>query len=304
VIVVITGSNGFSALYLAKFIKESNLAKLIFGIDVSNENKNNFVDEYFALNEYGAFSESLTTISENVRFFHLGGLLGHRPLTTLIESNVLWTSRFIDSASRIKNLQCFVNIGSSAEYGRQDMGILSEDLVPNPITNNGISKHLQTQLVLAAAKFSKARAICTRTFNLIGPGLNQNLVVGKMVKEFKQVRDGFKDKIELGRMDSKRDFIDVRDAVKAYWLLSEKAPGGEIFNVASGRSIEIRELYRICTNIFSFSPEIDQKITAPLGLDVDYQYADISKLKKNIAFDCFYSIEVTLRDMIDTLESS
>lgn len=299
--VVITGSSGFSAFYLSKFIKENKVAERIVGIDLSSDNQNTYIDEYFALSEHEAFAESIAATGEDIRFFHLGGLLGHHPLPTLIETNVLWTSKFIDIASRIKNLQCFVNIGSSAEYGRQDVETLSEDLAPNPVNNYGISKHLQTQLVLAAGRVLNVCVICTRTFNLIGRGLRENLVVGKILREFKEVEEGSRDKIELGRMDSKRDFIDVRDAVRAYWLLSENLADGEVFNVASGKSHEIKEIFDICANIFGFSPEAIQKTHAPLTHDVDCQYADISKLKKNIAFDCSYPLEVTLRDMIDAL---
>jgi nucleoside-diphosphate-sugar epimerase len=301
VTIVITGSNGFSAGYMSKFIKENTLARQIIGIDLSNENKNGCVDEYFALKEFEKCSEFITGLRDDIRFFHLGGLLGRHPLPTLVESNVLWTSRYIESASRIRNLQCFLNIGSSAEYGSQDAQILSENLVPNPVTDYGISKHLQTELVLAAGKAWNVRVICTRTFNLIGVGLRENLVVGKILREFREVEEGSRDKVELGRMDSKRDFIDVRDAVKAYWLLSEKAPAGEVFNVASGKSHEIREIYDICASIFGFFPDVDQKISVPLSNDVDYQYADVTKLKSNTAFECLYPVEVTLRDMKDAL---
>jgi nucleoside-diphosphate-sugar epimerase len=298
---VITGSNGFSAFYLSKFIKKNTPAGLIIGIDVSSENRNSSVDEYFALTQFEKFTEFITKMADDMRFFHLGGLLGQNRFSTLLETNVLWTSRYLEVASRIRNLQCFLNVGSSAEYGRQEADMLTEDLLPKPINNYGISKHLQTQLVLAAGRVSNIPVVCTRTFNLIGPGLGESLVVGKILREFKEVGEGSREKVELGRMDSRRDFIDVRDAVRTYWLLSDKPRGGEVFNVASGRSHEIREVFSICSNIFGFSPEVDQKMAMPLSQDVDYQYADISKLRKSIAVDCDYSLEVTLRDMIDGL---
>lgn len=299
--IVITGSNGFSGGHLAKFIKENTSARLILGVDVSNENRNSCVDEYFALQEFEKFSECIKETTGEIKFFHLGGLVGHHPLADLIESNVFWTSRFIDSASRLKNLQCFVNVGSSAEYGKQEVESLGEDLAPNPITHYGVSKHLQTQLALAVGRTLNLRVVCTRTFNLIGPGLSEALVVGRMIKEFTEVKEGSKDAIELGRMNSKRDFIDVRDATRIYWLLSEKGASGDVFNVASGKSSEVREIYRMCADIFGFAPKLEQKMPVPLSLDLDSQYADLSKLKKNIAFDCSYPLEVSLRDMIDAL---
>ena len=299
--VIITGSNGFSAFYLSQFVKENRSASSIIGIDISRESKNHCVDVYFSLADFPAFAKRIESVRGKSRFIHLGGLLGHHPLPLLIEANVLWTSRYLEAACAIRNLESFLNVGSSAEYGVQQAQVLREDLSPHPVSNYGISKHLQSQLALCASRTTDLRVISTRTFNLIGPGLAENLVIGKMIREFKKVREGSKNVVELGRLNSKRDFIDVRDAVKVYWRLSETEVSGEIVNVGSGSSYAIEEIYESCAKIFGITPTVAHNAVALTAQDVDYQKADISKLRSLITLPSFRPVEESLQDMVQAL---
>lgn len=213
-----------------------------------------------------------------------------------------WTAIYLETALKIKSLHSFINIGSSAIYGKQKKKLLHEDLKPNPITDYGISKYLQEKLVMHFKNQLNCNSISTRTFNLFGPNLSNKLVIGKIINEFQKVKNGAKDFIEIGRIDSIRDFIDIRDAVKIYWLLSDVTSDNMLFNIASGNSYSIKEIYNYLTCIYGFSPRIKKHFITPFELDVDRQNADISRLNNKISISNYYTIEKTLLDMYNAIQ--
>ena len=297
--IIITGSNGFTARYFSDYILRNKFAKQIVGIDVSSSNFNNNIIKYFSLIEFDRFTDYCINIYDEVKFFHFGGLLGNHPISDLIETNVIWTSKYLEIAKNIKKLKCFFNIGSSAEYGRQNVDIVHEKLLPNPISNYGISKNLQTQLVLNFSKIYEINSILTRTFNICGPGLNENFVIGKLIKEFFEVKNSTKNYVEIGRLESERDFIDIRDVVKIYWQLSELNYFNEIFNVGSGKKIRLKNIFDFLTKEFDLLPEIKIKNITLLKNDLDSQCAELTKLKFNIDFIPEIPLEKSLLDMIN-----
>jgi GDP-4-dehydro-6-deoxy-D-mannose reductase len=295
---VITGANGFSAYYLAEFIK-SNTSDFVIGIDVQDNCSNSNFDKYFSINNFDDFAQTLQNSNDEIIFYHLGGLIGMHLLSDLINVNALWTSKYLELAQNIKNLKYFLNIGSSAEYGNQTETILTETLDLNPINNYGISKKIQSNLALQFGRTYNFPLSSTITFNIIGPKLNEKLVAGKIIKGFKDILSGEKSHIELGRMDSKRDFIDIRDAVKIYYLIAQKQPINQIINVASGKSYEINDIFKTCSEICKITPEIKSNYQVPKNQDVDFQYADISKMKNIIGNFEYISFEKSIEDMLN-----
>jgi GDP-4-dehydro-6-deoxy-D-mannose reductase len=299
-IIVITGSNGYSAWYLSKYIKEVNIDTRCIGIDVHPASLNHYIDNYYSLKDFNLFRKALTSIDHPIKFFHLAGLLGNHSLPDLIEANVLWTARYLELLNELRKPDCFINIGSSAEYGKQNTQLLGEDLIPNPVNTYGLSKLMQAQLVFHFGSLIKFYIISTRTFNLIGPGLTRNLVVGKLIGEFLEVYNGKKEKIEIGRLDSIRDFIDVRDAVKYYYSLSITKPNYHYINVASGNSYSINDILKIISKKIGIDPKIQQNLNSGLKKgDVDITNAEISRLK--LCFPDFIckNISETISEMIE-----
>jgi len=295
---IITGSNGFSGFYLAEYLKSLS-SDILIGIDLQPNNNNKFIDVYYSTAEFQSFSKYIEEINNDIRFFHLSGLIGSLPLPELINANVYWTSKYLEVIKNIKNLKIFVNIGSSAEYGLQSEMTLQESLITHPVTNYGISKDIQSKLVLHFGRIFNVPVVSTRTFNLIGPGLSEKLVAGKIVKEINQIASGRKTNMELGRLDSKRDFIDIRDAVKIYFQLSEKPPIGEIVNVARGKSHQISEILEICKKVKNIDPPVKLNYYTDKKQDLDFQYADIIKLQSIVGKINYIPFEKTIKDMLE-----
>ena len=96
------------------------------------------------------------------------------------------------------------------------------------------------------------------------------------------------------------DFTDVRDIVRAYAMLVEKGKSGEIYNVGSGKAIEINELLKI---LLSFSDKnievvVDEKKLRPI--DVPIIEADISKINKDTGWTPEIDVKDTLLDILNS----
>lgn len=296
-IAIITGSNGFTGNYLAAYLKKIEPEVSIYGFDIDIKNKNPNVDTYFNLQKFSDAKNILEQVKDETVFYHLGGLIGNKPLPELVNANVYWTSKYLTLASSIKNLKLFLNIGSSAEYGNQKVDTLTESLATNPVNNYGISKDIQAKMVIRFGKIFNLPVLSTRTFNLIGPGLTDHLVVGKIITEFEQIRKGEKNALEMGRTDSKRDFIDVRDAVKIYYLLAQSSLKNTVINVARGESFQIAEILQICSSLYEINPTILNAYQTIKIQDVDFQYANTKLLINQIGNYEFISLKQSIEDM-------
>jgi GDP-4-dehydro-6-deoxy-D-mannose reductase len=131
-----------------------------------------------------------------------------------------------------------VSVGSAAEYGPGDGPILESQAL-SPVSPYGRTKLAQTTLALALGARLGLRVCVARPFNLIGPGLPPALVAGALCR---QVADPGSREIRIGNTASRRDFVDVRDAVRAYWDIARLGAPGEVYNVATERATAVSSL--------------------------------------------------------------
>lgn len=132
-----------------------------------------------------------------------------------------------------------VLIGSAAEYGMPESETVTEDHPLNPIGDYGLSKKWQTELALHHDGVI-ADVNVARVFNLLGVGLPQHLVIGSFVEQIRAM--GQRGVLEVGNLETARDFLDVSDAVRAIDLLLEGKGQRTVYQLASGRAVRIRQL--------------------------------------------------------------
>jgi GDP-4-dehydro-6-deoxy-D-mannose reductase len=107
-----------------------------------------------------------------------------------------------------------------------------------------VARVSQEMLSQVYAKGFDVNIVITRSFNHIGPGQRDIFVVSSFAK---QIAEGIKNgssriDIVTGDLTITRDFLDVRDVVRAYHLLLQKGRAGEIYNVCSGRGVKLSEI--------------------------------------------------------------
>jgi len=139
-----------------------------------------------------------------------------------------------------------------------------------------------------------------RSFNLIGPGQSEGFVASDFARQVALIEKGRQEPvIEVGNLEPYRDFLDVRDAVKAYYYIMNKEKSDQVYNICSGEKRRISELLDI---LLSISKRNDIKVKVDRSkfrlIDVRMIYGDNSKLKKQTGWSPDYSIEDSLRDTL------
>lgn len=198
--------------------------------------------------------------------------------------NVLGSKNIFDGLLELK-LRCRVLlVGSSAEYGRiapQDNPV-KEDHALSPVKVHGLTKTFQTSLMQYYHKVMGMDLVMARTFNLYGQGGISNLMfVGRVKEQINELKRGEIKKICVGNLESKRDYINVKDAVRYYRKIMEQGISGEIYNVGSGSAIKMRDLLSILLQEAGLNEAAveERPPGQPDNTDTPEIYADISKVK-------------------------
>jgi GDP-4-dehydro-6-deoxy-D-mannose reductase len=159
---------------------------------------------------------------------------------------------------RLAKIRCrILSIGSSEEYGIVDPETvpLKESHILNPISPYAVARVSQELLSKIYVQGYGMDIVMTRSFNHFGPGQKESFVVSSFAKQLVQIKRGESMELEVGNIDIVRDFLDVRDVVRAYMNLLVYGVSGEIYNICSGTGYTLKSILEMMIEI----AEIDLK---------------------------------------------
>jgi GDP-4-dehydro-6-deoxy-D-mannose reductase len=191
-------------------------------------------------------------------------------------------------------------VGSAEVYGAQPAAAypLIETTAPRPTNPYAASKIAAEAYALAAAASYRMPVLVTRAFNHIGPGQDGRFAVASFALRLAEIAAGGNPLLPVGNLDAQRDFLDVRDVVGAYVLLLEGAgEPGEIYNVASGRAVAMKEILRQLVTIARVGVEIRADSERLRPLDVPLVLGDASKLRRATGWEPAIGLAASLRDV-------
>jgi GDP-4-dehydro-6-deoxy-D-mannose reductase len=172
-------------------------------------------------------------------------------------------------------------IGSADAYGgasRTEQPIRETDpLLPN--SPYARSKAAAEQLgALAAAK--GLDVVRVRAFTHIGDGQSDRFVASSFARQVARIAAGTRvPKLTVGNLDSVRDFLDVRDVVDAYALLLDPAVPADVYNVASGRGVPIREVLDHLLELAGLAGKVEVEVDPDRYRETDYLIGDATRLR-------------------------
>jgi GDP-4-dehydro-6-deoxy-D-mannose reductase len=151
-----------------------------------------------------------------------------------------------------------VMIPSSAEvYGPPRSGRLTERAPIAPVNVYGATKAAQETLGLAYHRSSRVPVVVVRAFNHIGPGQRESFAVPAFAMQLARIAAGGADPVlRVGNLDTRRDFTDVRDVVRAYRLLVVGGHTGQPINVASGTAVAVRDVLDALIDVSGLAVEV------------------------------------------------
>jgi GDP-4-dehydro-6-deoxy-D-mannose reductase len=146
-----------------------------------------------------------------------------------------------------------------------------------------LTKSYQTQLARLYAAAKGVRVMIARTFNLFGAGCSPRLFIGHVEREIDRLRQGLVKGVAVGDLSARRDYLDVEQACAAYCRIIEHGDAGEVYNVASGIAVPVRDILRRLLERASLDESVVSEVVgderAVGGKATPLLYADVSKLK-------------------------
>ena len=219
-----------------------------------------------------------------------------------VQTNALGVLNVLESYRRICPEAKFYQASSSEMFGLsvEDDNCQRETTLMNPVSPYGCAKVFGYNIVRNYRRAYKLHATNGILFNHESPRRGSNFVTSKVVKGAIRIKLGMQDKLELGNMDSYRDWGHSYDYVRAmHLMLQQKNPGDWV--VATGETHSVREM---CDYVFSklgldYNDYVVQNPRFMRPEELPYLKGDPTKIRTELGWTPKYSFETLMDDMID-----
>ena len=226
------------------------------------------------------------------------------PLETL-EPNILGTCRLLECLRLRQDLSPVVHVCSSSEvFGRvpRERLPIDETCSFHPASPYAISKVATDLLGRYYAEAYGMRVVTTRMFTHTGPRRGDVFAESTFAKQIAMIEAGHLPPIvRTGNLDSLRTWADVRDAVRAYFMLVTIDPvPGSVYNIGGSYSCTIGEMLQTLLSfarVQGIAVEPDPERLRPI--DADLQVPDTTKFRTHTGWAPEISFEQTMRDLLD-----
>jgi len=289
--ILITGHSGFLGQSLIKSLKQKyeliGISRKSYDSDIVNIQKD--------IREI-----NLNDIPENIScIIHLAGLTDvyycQENSSKCFDVNVGGTHNILEIAKKRKSK--FIFISSSHIYGNPIKLPILETQEPKPISNYAYSKLNSEILCESYAKNYNLDISIARIFSVYGPESPSHQVITKIIEHLIS-----KQKIKLGNLFPKRDFIYIQDVISAIELLVKKTSGFNIYNIGTGKSNSINDLITILSKITNEKAQIQTDISKIRKNEAKEIRSDISKMMKlgwKPKYDLNKGLKLTVKQILN-----
>ena len=294
--ILVTGSSGFVGQHA---VRELSAA----GHEIVHFREGGLGDTPLVDLRDRAATDALVRAARPDAVLHLGGIAfvpkAWEEPHLCYEVNVIGTLNILDSIRRHRPGARFMLASTAQVYGHGAAAApLTEDAPLRPDNIYAVSKVAADTHCLLFAKRHRMNIMTARPSNHIGPGQSPDFVVASFARQVADIRDGKQEPVmRVGNLESERDFLDVRDIVRAYRLILEKGLAGQAYNLGSGRFVRVRWLLDTLCRIAGVTPriEIDPSRFRPVEVQPPL---DVSRITLETGWTPLIRIEDTLADVL------
>ncbi len=310
--VLITGITGFAGSHLAEYILKEFHDVEVWGLIRWRSPLNNIIQIKEKLHlvegdlkDYFSLREALK-ISKPDRIFHLAAqsfvpTSWKLPAETF-SINAIGEINLFEAIRELK-LDPLIHIACSSE----EYGLVYENEVPiketnplRPLSPYAVSKVAQDMLAFQYFQSYKLKTVRTRAFNHSGPRRGHVFVTSNFAMQIAMIEKGKQPpEIHVGDLTAKRDFSDVRDVVRGYWLSLEKGEPGEVYNISSGKAYQIKEILDILLSYSKVNVKVVQDPERMRPSDVLLLIGDSTKFQSKTGWKPSIPFEQTLKDLLE-----
>ena len=310
--VLITGITGFAGSHLADYILDSHPDVHVYGMirwrsRMENilhiENRLRLVEA--DLKDMASLKKCLVEVQPE-RIFHLAAQ-SFVPTSWKCPAETF----AINAIGQVNLFEAVLSLGMSPKIqiagSSEEYGYVNSDEVPmketnplRPLSPYAVSKVAQDLLGWQYYKSYGLKVVRTRGFNHTGPRRGEVFICSNFAKQIVEIEKKKREPvIHVGNLEAKRDFTDVRDMVRAYWMSLEKGEPGDVYNLGTGKTYSIKEVLDILLDIsgVDVSIEIDPNRLRPS--DVPVLLADSTKFKTLTGWEPRIPFRQSLQDLLD-----
>lgn len=223
------------------------------------------------------------------------------PTATITDNIAMQLNLF--EAIRFCELSPVIQVAlSSEEYGK----VYEHELPMNeknplrPLSPYAVSKVAQDMLAYQYYESYGMKTVRTRTFNHEGPRRGEVFVTSNFAKQIAEAEAGLREPVVyVGNLEAKRDWSDVRDVVRAYWLAVNHCNYGEEYVIASGVTRTVDEMLQLMISQSKVKIEIRVDEARMRPSDVRVLHGDYSKFKAATGWEPKIPFETTMLDLLN-----
>ena len=317
--ILITGFSGFVARHFVEYLAGKCMNVHIIGIDVREPSL--VLNMYEPNVKIDFFCIDMTNKDqlENVFKKHVPDYVLHlaayssvayswkHPAESFLNNSYIFLN--LIEIVRDYNAKCrILSVGSSEEYGRVNLEDIplreNQDLFP--LSPYAVARVSQEMLAKVFVEAYGLNIILTRSFNHIGPRQDQRFVVPSFINRILEIKKtgNISGSIETGDLSIIRDFVDVRDVVRAYYLLLVNGNIGQTYNICSGMPVALNRIVELINeylgmNVTTYvNPEYVRPQDNPIIVGSPF------KIENEIGWYPEISLKKTIKDMIDYYEKN
>lgn len=311
---LITGFSGFVSRHFLNYLVENNLSYEVLGVDV---NPPKFAMEDYAPTLAMSFEQvnllDKEAVEDMIATFRPDYILHLASFSSVSYSWQHPADCFMNNTSIFLNVtealrkhdlcDCrLLSVGSSEEYGdvKKEELPLQEDMPLVPVNPYAVARVSQEMMAKVLADSFGMQIMLTRSFNHMGPFQDERFVIPSFVRRILDIAEsGAKSgEIETGDTSIVRDFVDVRDVVRAYYRLLLDGKAGEVYNICGEKGVSLAEVVDQIADIVgvSVTTRVNPDFVRPGDNQVVIGSAE--KIRQDIGWTAEIPLRQTLMDMI------
>ncbi len=309
--VLITGVGGFAGSHLADYIIDHNLAEVAGVVRDLEKNENiRSHEKNIQLYECDIVDfQSIFRVLKEVKpdiIFHLAGQAfvpnSFEHTAETFKVNVIAPINIFEAVKAVDIAPRIVVVTSGEVYGETSglPAIHTERSIPHPENPYAASKTSIDYIAQTYKTHEGLNIVIARPFNHTGPRQKSSFVCSSLARQIALARKtNVPPVIQIGNIKPQRDFTDVRDVVRAYWLLGRLPNAKEfIFNVCSGKIYSIEEVIRMYENLAGVKFELHIEEKRLRGYDIQLLAGSNTLLKSTTGWQPEIPLERTLADLL------
>ncbi|MCJ7740819.1 GDP-mannose 4,6-dehydratase, partial [Candidatus Microgenomates bacterium] len=223
------------------------------------------------------------------------------PSNTL-EVNIIGSVHLFEAVNK-SGLDTVIQIAcSSEEYGK----VLSNELPIKetnplrPLSPYAVSKLAMDYLGYQYHESYGVKIIRTRGFNHTGPRRGDVFSESTFAKQIAEIEKGKREPVVyVGNLNAVRDYTDVRDMVRAYYLSVKKCIAGEVYNISTGKGWKISDVLDMLLSMSKSKIKIREDKERMRPSDVEVLIGDSTKFRKQTGWKPEIAFTKTLTDLLD-----